>query len=103
MKLAIESSSGEALSKLIGSVDPRGRPIVRIGQINGADDFLAIIDTGFNGQLMVSYQRLISLSLGRAQPGLARRLKLLAGRSKTLNGHTIGSFGWESQNWLTCS
>jgi predicted aspartyl protease len=39
---------------LFGSVDLRGRPVVRIGRADGGDDFLAVVDTGFNGELLVS-------------------------------------------------
>jgi predicted aspartyl protease len=64
MKSAIASSLGEALSKLLGSVDLRGRPVVRIAPIHGEDEFLAIIDTGFNGQLLVSEPDLVKLGPG---------------------------------------
>jgi hypothetical protein len=40
------------LAKIVGSIDGLGRPVVRI-QVAGHDDILAIVDTGFNGSLML--------------------------------------------------
>lgn len=42
------------MAKLIGSIDQFGRPLVRVRLPGGQDDLLAIVDTGFNGQLMLS-------------------------------------------------
>ncbi len=42
------------MAKLSGSIDQLGRPLVRIGLPRGADDLLAMVDTGFNGDLMMS-------------------------------------------------
>lgn len=39
---------------LIGSIDLRRRPIVRIDKEGREDGFLALLDTGFNGELLVS-------------------------------------------------
>jgi predicted aspartyl protease len=52
------------LPKLLGSVDLRGRPVVRIGRGDGGDDFLAVVDTGFNGQLLVSESDIGKLGSG---------------------------------------
>ena len=38
----------------MGSVDRLGRPLVRVGLKDTNDDFLALVDTGFNGDLMMS-------------------------------------------------
>jgi predicted aspartyl protease len=64
MKSGIAFLSGEALSKLLGSVDLRGRPVVRIAHMQGEDEFLAIVDTGFNGQLLVSESDLLQFGPG---------------------------------------
>ena len=40
------------MAKVLGSVDDRGRPVVRL-EIQG-DSLLVLIDTGFNGTLMVT-------------------------------------------------
>lgn len=42
------------MATLIGSVDQLGRPVVRIGRTDGQDDFLALVDTGFNGGLFIA-------------------------------------------------
>jgi len=42
-----------ALPKLVGSVDPIGRPVVRVAVMGRDDEMLATIDTGFNGELMM--------------------------------------------------
>lgn len=47
-------SSGVGLGKIEGGVDARGRPVVRIAFFGVTDDILALVDTGFNGQLMLS-------------------------------------------------
>jgi predicted aspartyl protease len=43
------------LSKEAGRIDYRGRPIVRLETLAG-ETFLALVDTGFNGQLLLSDQ-----------------------------------------------
>ena len=40
------------MAKLVGGVDELGRPIVRV-DVPGHDGFLAVVDTGFNGSLML--------------------------------------------------
>jgi predicted aspartyl protease len=37
-----------------GSVDGRGRPLLRLTVVGTSDEILATIDTGFNGELLVS-------------------------------------------------
>jgi predicted aspartyl protease len=44
------------MAKLTGSVDELGRPVVRVRPGAGGDDFLAIVDTGFNGELMMGME-----------------------------------------------
>jgi predicted aspartyl protease len=41
------------LAKILGSIDGLGRPVIRI-HVAGQDDILAIVDTGFNGSLMLA-------------------------------------------------
>lgn len=44
------------VATVVGSVDQRRRPIIRL-QISGArDDVVALLDTGFNGELLVAQQ-----------------------------------------------
>ena len=40
------------MAKVIGSVDQRGRPVIRLE--GKTDSVLVIVDTGFNGELMVT-------------------------------------------------
>ena len=42
------------MAKLIGSIDALGRPLLRLPISGGHDDLLALVDTGFNGELMTS-------------------------------------------------
>lgn len=53
------------MAKLTGSIDDQGRPLVRLRLSRGQEDLLAIIDTGFNGQLMMSLSvaRLLGMTL----------------------------------------
>jgi predicted aspartyl protease len=41
-----------ALAKVVGNIDDRGRPVVRV-DVPGRDGFLAVIDTGFNRTLIL--------------------------------------------------
>ena len=52
------------MAKVIGSVDNRGRPIIRVKV--GGDDILTVIDTGFNGDLMVTPEaaRVMGIAVG---------------------------------------
>ena len=43
-----------ALPKAFGSVDVRGRPLVRVALVGRDEDVLATIDTGFHGQAMMN-------------------------------------------------
>jgi predicted aspartyl protease len=45
----------EELSKEAGRIDHRGRPVLRLETPAGVS-FLALVDTGFNGQLLLSDQ-----------------------------------------------
>jgi predicted aspartyl protease len=49
------------VAKVIGSIDARGRPVVRV---DGNDDsLLVVVDTGFNGDLMVTLEAARSLGI----------------------------------------
>ena len=41
------------MAKLVGAVDDRGRPVVRVAVVGRDDEALAIVDTGFNGEVML--------------------------------------------------
>jgi hypothetical protein len=55
MRLAAAFSSvrEEELSEIIGHVDPRGRPIIFISILGEDDAFPIVVDTGFNGELLL--------------------------------------------------
>jgi predicted aspartyl protease len=61
MKLAAASSSvrEEVLSEVVGHVDPRGRPIISISILGEEDAFPVIVDTGFNGGLLLHDSEII--------------------------------------------
>lgn len=42
------------MGTVVGSVDQRRRPLVRIECLNDADGFVALLDTGFNGEIFVA-------------------------------------------------
>jgi predicted aspartyl protease len=41
------------LSEIVGHVDARDRPLMRVALPDGDQSFLAVVDTGFNGWLMM--------------------------------------------------
>ena len=42
------------MGTVIGSVDHRRRPLVRIERVDDSEGFLALLDTGFNGEIFVA-------------------------------------------------
>ena len=54
------------MAQVVGSVDARNRPVVRIA--GGEDELLAIIDTGFNGDMIVSASGLRTLGCSAVGP-----------------------------------
>ncbi len=60
------------MARLIGSVDDRGRPLVRLSGEH--DDLLLTVDTGFNGDLFVS--RFGAQMLGLTPTGRATAVEL---------------------------
>lgn len=65
------------MAQVVGSVDNRGRPLVRLPAIE--DDLLLMIDTGFNGDLMLS--RAGAKHLGLAVSGETTSVELGDGSS----------------------
>jgi predicted aspartyl protease len=53
MRLAAASLSGAALAEIVGHVDQRERPLVRVSLPDRDRSFLALVDTGFNGWLFM--------------------------------------------------
>jgi predicted aspartyl protease len=46
----------------VGGVDQRRRPLVRVKLVGAEDSFLALVDTGFNGNLLLT--RTVAIQLG---------------------------------------
>jgi predicted aspartyl protease len=57
-----------------GSVDQRGSPIIRIAVVGFDDEMVAMVDTGFNGELLISEND--AAAWGIAPVGIAARLEL---------------------------
>lgn len=75
---------------MIGSVDDRGRPVVRLRGV-AEDDVLVVIDTGFNGYLMVTRQA--ASAFGVAPIGRVTTVELGDGTTATvLRGRTTISW-----------
>ena len=71
------------MAKLIGSVDQLGRPLVRLRLAGpNSEDFLALVDTGFNGHLMMGSQT--AKTLGVELTGDATTVELGNGASTSV-------------------
>jgi predicted aspartyl protease len=77
------------LAKIIGSVDDRRHPVVRL-EMDG-HSLLMVVDTGFNGDLLLSQQASMVLSITSA--GRTRTIELGDGTSAELR-QTIISIPW---------
>ena len=75
-----------------GSIDGRSRPIIRVSLASGGDDFLTLVDTGFNGSLLCN--RYVALSLGVVPALTSERVELADGIE-----HEV-QHGWLSIVWL---
>jgi predicted aspartyl protease len=81
------------MEKMIGSVDHLGRPVLQIEGKN--DHFLVLVDTGFNGDLLVT--EAASRALGAIQHGLVTTLELGDGsRTKVLQARA--TIPWIERN-----
>ena len=49
------------MAKLTGSIDLLGRPLVRVRPVGQADDCLSIVDSGFNGEMMMGMHAALAL------------------------------------------
>ena len=77
------------MAKVIGSIDNRGRPLVRIDA--GDDGLLAIVDSGFNGAMIVAGP---SVSLFDRQPGGVAVSVELGNGTTAKFVETIGTINW---------
>lgn len=91
MRSADQPSLEVALAKLLGSVDDRGRPVVRITVVGRDDDVLATIDTGFNGEVMIVEGDVAAVGVIARREG--RRVELGHGESVTVRSGRL-RIGW---------
>lgn len=75
----------------IGSIDGRRRPLVRIERENGAEGFLALMDTGFNGELFVSYRDAMRLGF-TLRAGISTAQLADGQNAEVLRG--VGAISW---------
>jgi predicted aspartyl protease len=74
-----------------GGVDQRGRPLVRIKFIGFDDELVAMVDTGFNGELLMSEND--AAAWGIIPVGIAAKLELGDG-SKIIAGRGTAAISW---------
>ena len=71
----------------IGHVDSRGRPLLRV-EIPARDDaLLVLVDTGFNGEVMLS--RAVALQLGLVLHDIRSIVQLADGRTRTVQSASV--------------
>lgn len=73
-KLVAGFSWGAALPRVTGQIDHLGRPVVRLECPAVEDGFLAVVDTGFNGELMLEFD--VAASLGFAIGGVRSSVRV---------------------------
>ncbi len=86
------------MAKVIGSVDDRGRPVVRLeGKV---ESLLVVVDTGFNGDLMVT--RAGAQALGLPLTGRTSGVELGDGSRREINEvrAKISWLGEEREIWV---
>lgn len=76
----------------LGSIDRRYRPLFRIARSEDDDEFVALLDTGFNGELMCDMAVVTVLDI---QPSGRIEEVELAGGVKL-----HAQYGWMSIQWL---
>lgn len=91
------------MGAVIGSVDHRRRPLVRVQPADGRDSFLAQLDTGFNGELFMAADHAARLGIrlfegvttvevaGRVRQQVQRGIETinwLGGRSFCISGYS---------------
>jgi predicted aspartyl protease len=86
--------SAVALSELVGHVDDRERPLMRVSLPDHDESFLALIDTGFNGWLLM--EAVDAVSLGFVLTDLTIAVEF-AGRGRSLLGIAHGHIMWFGQ------
>lgn len=75
----------------VGSIDQRRRPLVRVSRADGEDAFLALVDTGFNGDLYMAES--VARQLG-FELRAGKTIVELADRRFQLIRHAKGTIRW---------
>jgi predicted aspartyl protease len=86
--------SAVALSEIIGHVDERERPLVRVPLPDQDRSFLALIDTGFNGWLLM--ETVDAVNIGFVLREFAVSVEF-AGRGRSRLGTAHGHIVWFGQ------
>ncbi len=68
---------------MLGSVDARGRPCLRVDLLGARAGFLAVLDTGFNGELMMSGAA--AAKCGFSISSVQTRVEVAAGSTAVVN------------------
>ena len=84
-------SSGEALSDIVGHIDGRNRPLVTFSVPGHEDAVLALIDTGFNGYLLMHED--VAGRLGFVNRGLTTTVEF-AGHARHRLNVADGRISW---------
>ena len=87
------------MAKVTGSIDDRGRPVVRIEL--GSESLLCVIDTGFNGDLLLSESA--AKSAGIVEGSRVARVELGDGRSTEVSQNNFNWIGWKRSEGLASS
>jgi predicted aspartyl protease len=85
------------LPELVGHVDDRERPLVRVSLPDQERSFLALVDTGFNGWLLM--EAVDAVELGFVLREVAVSVEL-AGRGQSRLGTAHGHILWFGQRQL---
>lgn len=90
MKLADRYLSEVELSRIVGAIDRLRRPVIRL-ETPAGDSFLALVDTGFNGELMLSEAD--ATSLGFTVSRVTLKVMLAGDTSQTIKEGS-GQISW---------
>lgn len=85
------------MGTVLGSIDDRQRPLVRLTYADGEESLLALVDTGFNGDLYVAES--VARRAGFERTDFESEVKLAGGNSaKVVRGRgTVRWLGQERQ------
>ena len=85
------------MSKLLGAVDDRGRPVIRIELAESDASFLALVDTGVKRELMLAEHDARALGFAVASEFRSVRLAMDVDRAAKAGSASINWFGSQRQ------